>query len=254
MKYGFIIKNLVLALLLVLALVFGSNALLKSCTKHNVSVEVPDLRGMSVQQACTVAQNAGMAVTVKDSVFTSDIEKGAVFAQYPRAGARVKPNRDLDITINAFSNLKVTMPSLIGSPLRQAKAELKSRSLVLGRLNYVPDIATNVVLRQRLNGKDVFAGDIVEAGSVIDLDLGLNYEEGGNTSVPDVRSLSYRKAADVLKDYSLNVVAKFPKSVKSYADTLAAVVVQQSPEPAAQTVRMGTTVTVTLKLPKSAGR
>ncbi len=253
MKYGFIIKNLVLALILVLVLVFGSNALLKSCTKHNVSVEVPDLRGMSVQQACAVAQNAGMALTVKDSIFTSDLEKGAVFAQYPRAGARVKPNRDLDITINAFSNLKVTMPSLIGSSLRQAKAELQSRSLVLGRLNYVPDIATNVVLRQRSNGKDIFAGDIVEAGSVIDLDLGLNYEEG-NTSVPDVRSLSYRKAADVLKDYSLNVVAKFPKSVSTYADTLAAVVVQQSPEPSVQTVRMGTTVTVTMKLPKSAVR
>lgn len=253
MKFGFIIKNLLLAVAFVIALGLITNFFLKKGTKHNMAVTVPDLMGMSLEDAAAAAQNSGLEISVTDSVFVQHLKRGAVFSQFPKAGAKVKPNRKLDITINAFSNRKVSVPSLIGSSMRQAKAELVSRSLVLGKLNYVPDIATNVVLRQRYRGKDIFAGDMVNAGSVIDLDLGLNYEDS-NTTVPDVRTLSYAKASDVIKDYSLNVVVKFPKSVKTYADTLAAVVAQQSPEPSSEPVKMGSTVTITMRLPKSAVR
>ena len=254
MKYGFIVKNLVLAVIFVLALGFISNAILKSCTRHNSSVEVPDLIGLSILEARSAAVAAGLEINLADSVYVRDMAKGAVFAQYPKAGAKVKENRTLDLTINAFSNRKVTVPSLIGNPLRQAKAELQSRSLVLGKLNYVPDIATNVVLRQRYKGRDIFAGDKVDAGSVIDLDLGLNFEEN-HTMVPDVRTMSFGKASDILKDSYLNVTAKFPKAVRTYSDSISAVVVKQSPEPSSEAVTMGTEVTIVLKFPaKSSGK
>ena len=78
------------------------------------------------------------------------------------------------LTINATVPKKVTMPNLVGYSMRQAKAELSSRGLNLGKLIYVDDIATNNVLKQQQRGKDVRPGSSVESGSDIDLVVGLN--------------------------------------------------------------------------------
>ncbi len=64
------------------------------------------------------------------------------------------------------------MPDLVDLPLNQAMAMIHNSGLQMGELSYKPDISVNMVLNQRLNGKDIAAGDSIHKESVIDLVLG----------------------------------------------------------------------------------
>lgn len=226
---AWIFRNLLTAVLIVAVLVVGSMILLNVLTQHNRELSVPDFSNMSLAEAEVSAQQAGVRIDVTDSVFVRKMRKGAVYRQNPAPGAKVKNGRRIMLTINAVNAKKVTMPDLVGYSMRQAKAELLSRGLVLGRLIYVQDIATNNVLRQLYDNHEIAPGVLVESESVIDLVVGLNSSDNV-TYVPDVTGLKNLSARDAVQGNSLNIrTMKFDDTVKDYDDSLNAVVYRQEP-------------------------
>lgn len=246
---NWIVRNLLSAFVIFIVLLVGSMIFLNVVTKHNQELIVPELSNMSVADAESIAVAEGMRVEVVDSVFVKRMKKGAVYRQNPVAGSKVKSGRRIALTINAVNAKKVSMPNLIGYSMRQAMAELQSRGLILGKLIYVQDIATNNVLRQYLGSKEIEPGTQVESESVIDLVVGLNSNDG-NTYIPDVLGLRNMNAVDAIHSSSLNVNRlRFDATVKNYDDSLAAVVYRQSPEPSDEMqVAKGSDVTVFLTL------
>ena len=245
---NWIVRNLLLGVLFVLLVVAAASIFLSVRTRHGKEVVVPDMSGLSVRDAGSSAAAADLQVTVTDSVYMKRVARGAVVSQLPRAGAKVKPGRTISLTINSQVPKKVTMPNLIHVSLRQAKAELSSKGLVLGRLNYVSDIATNNVLNQKYHGSYIEPGTQLYSGSVIDLVLGLNGADA-MTYVPNLKGCKYLSAVDAIQDNSLNVNSiVFDKSVRTYADSLNATVYSQRPEATGNPVVMGTAVTIYLKL------
>ena len=226
---AWIFRNLLTAVLIVAVLVVGSMILLNVLTQHNRELSVPDFSNMSLAEAEVSAQQAGVRIDVTDSVFVRKMRKRAVYRQNPAPGAKVKNGRRIMLTINAVNAKKVTMPDLVGYSMRQAKAELLSRGLVLGRLIYVQDIATNNVLRQLYDNHEIAPGVLVESESVIDLVVGLNSSDNV-TYVPDVTGLKNLSARDAVQGNSLNIrTMKFDDTVKDYDDSLNAVVYRQEP-------------------------
>jgi beta-lactam-binding protein with PASTA domain len=136
--------------------------------------------------------------------------------------------------------------------LRQAKAELASRQLRVGRLIYVSDMATNNVLGQRYNGKSVVPGTMIETESEIDLEVGIS-SDAERTFVPDVTALPVATARDILIDNSLNISRlKYDSSVKNYSDSISGFVISQNPEPSQSTPRsLGSSVQLTISVDKN---
>ena len=219
---------------------------------HNQEFIVPDLTNIQVSEAQSIADQAGMRVEVTDSVFVKRMKKGAVYRQNPVAGSKGKSGRRIALTINAMNAKKVSMPNLIGYSMRQAKAELLSRGLVLGKLIYEPDMATNNVLRQLYEGKEIEPGTQIESESVIDLVVGLN-DIDNRTFVPDVYGLKNNRAVETVQDHSLNIRSlRFDTTVKDYDDSLDAVVYRQVPEPSdSVSVGMGSDVVLYLTVDKN---
>lgn len=244
------VKNLLIAAIAVLALVFASNFLLKIGTHHGQEIEVPDFANMSVADAGHIAAESGIRIIVTDSVYVRKMGRGLVFAQFPKAGSRVKLGRQIKLTINSVVPKRVTMPDLVGFSMRQAKAELMSKGLVLGRLRYVGDMATNNVLKQLYRGREIAPGKAVDSGSEIDLVVGLGADN--QTYVPDVTGMKYMRAVDAVHDNSLNVARlRFDKSIHTYSDSLDAVVYKQTPAAGEMSVTMGSEVTLYLSSPDS---
>lgn len=245
-KSNWIIKNLIRAAVLFVVLIVGAIVFLNVITKHNQEITVPDFTNMSVAEASSLAAQSGMRIEVTDSVFVKRMKKGAVYRQNPRAGSKVKDGRRILLTTNAVNAKKVTMPNLIGYSMRQAMAEIQSRGLVLGKLIYVQDIATNNVLRQLKGSREIEPGVMIESESVIDLVVGLNSSDN-ETYVPDVIGLKQMGAVDAVHSNSLNISKlRFDKTVKDYDDSLDAVVYKQTPEPSEHSVSMGDDVTLYL--------
>lgn len=242
-------RHLLAAFVLVIVLIAGIILSLNVITKHNQEHKVPDLSNMSVSEAQYTAALAGMKVKVTDSTYVKRMRRGVVFRQTPPPGSMVKEGRSISLTINAVNAKKVTMPDLVGSSLRQAKSDLKARGLVLGKLLYVQDMATNNVLRQLHGNREIEAGVHIESESVIDLVVGLNTIDN-TTYIPDVYGLRQISAVDAVQGHSLNVGGlSFDDTVKNYEDSLNAVVFRQVPEPSDSIrVHMGDEVVLYLTL------
>jgi len=243
-----LLKNVIAGVVLAIALLVSAMIFLNVVTKHGHELEVPDFTNMQVSDAKALAEKSGVRLEVSDSVFVRRMEKGAIYRQDPPAGSAVKQGRRILVIINAVTPKKVTMPNVVGCSMRQAKAEILSRGLRLGKLIYVSDMATNNVLKQQVRGKDIRPGAKIDGETVIDLVVGLN-ESDCTTNIPKVTGLKSTAAVDVVHDYSLNVKKMiYDDSVLTYADSLDAVVYKQSPETNPTPTRMGSEMTLYLTI------
>lgn len=224
---NWIVRNLILAAIVVIGLLVLAHVGLGLITRHNQTVSVPDFTNMTVDQAREVAREGHVGVKVTDSVFVRRLGAGVVYRQSPKAGATVKKGRSVFLTINSIIPRKVVMPNLVGYSLHEARAELTNRGLSLGKLTYTRDIATNHVLRQSVRGRVIRPGDLVISGSDVDLTIGLSDDER-TTSVPKVIGMKYVPAVDALHDRYLNVGrVHFDKNIRTYADSVNAFVYKQ---------------------------
>ena len=250
-KKGFfnnwVVRNLLIAVAVAVTLIVGVMLFLNLVTLHNREIVVPDFSNMTVEEAEYEASLAGRRVDVTDSVFVKRMKRGAVYRQNPSPGSLVKKGRRIVLTINAVNAKKITMPNLVGHSMRQAKAEILSRGLVLDKLIYVQDMATNNVLKQLMDNKEVEPGTMVDSETYIDLVLGLN-DKDNKAFVPDVSGLKNLSAVDAIHDHSLNIkTLKFDDTVVDYEDSLNAMVYRQIPEPSDSiSVNMGDEVTLYL--------
>jgi eukaryotic-like serine/threonine-protein kinase len=199
-------------------------------TRHGQSRPVPEVRGLSINEAKAVAAKNRMRFQVIDSVYTAFVPRGCVAEQIPLPGHRVKRGRMIKVTINAFSPEMVAVPDLVGLPRRQALSLLETAGLQPGQLNYVPDLTVDFVLKQTLHGRQVSPGDSVQKGMVIDLVLGRGLSSQ-HTPVPRLLGTTLEQARNEILGSSLNLGAYvFDATVLTGTDSLNAFVYKQNPD------------------------
>lgn len=78
------VLNLLLAVVVACALVFGTLKWLDSYTRHNEAVVVPDVKGLGMEEAAEFFKNSNLRYNVIDSVFSKDVK--------PRCDCRAGPD------------------------------------------------------------------------------------------------------------------------------------------------------------------
>ena len=204
--HNYVVRNVVLAVSLLVIVMFLANMLLNIFTRHNKHVEVPDFSEMTLEEVRAVSQDGGLRIEVNDSLYVASLEPGIVLDQKPAAGTDVKPGRRIYVTVNASQQKMIDVPYVAGYSLRQAKNMLETAGLEIERLVYVDDIATNNVLEQRVGNDIVEAEGTVRArmGSGVVLTVGCA-PGTAPVLVPRVVGLSLREAKSRLWDAGLNV-------------------------------------------------
>lgn len=147
-------------------------------THHGQSITVPNLKGMSLEDAdvCLTRRNLLFEITEETS-YAPDYPPMCVLQQHPKAGTQVKEKRKIYLTLNTQTPPKVKMPHLVDGSIRNAYLCLKSQGLLLGTVQYIPDIAQMAVLKQLYQGQEIMAGTLVEKGAKIDLVVGAGLGE-----------------------------------------------------------------------------
>lgn len=175
-------------------------------TRHGQHRTVPDFTGLALDDAGRLARRNNLELRVNDSLFVPAYDGGVVLDQLPHEGTQVKGGRTVYVTINSFAQKRVEVPYVAGRSLRQAKNMLEIAGLEIDRLIYRPDMATNYVLEQRVDGRTVDAGTKlqIEIGSGVTLYVGA--AEGEAVAVvPKVMGVSLREAKSRLWEQGLNV-------------------------------------------------
>jgi eukaryotic-like serine/threonine-protein kinase len=241
------VKHLALALVAGVGMIFILIIWLNLYTHHGQSRPVPDIRGLTLQDAKHAIHKSRLKLQVIDSVYTSFVPKGCIADQIPMPGHRVKKGRTVTVTINAFNPEMVAVPDLVGLPRRQALAQIETAGLQIGQLAYISDISVDFVLKQKMHGKDIAPGDSVQKGMIIDLVLGKGLSDQ-HTTLPNLKGLTLERARDQILGASLNLGAyMFDETIKVAADSVIAFVFKQNPayEPEA-TAQLGSSVYIWL--------
>ncbi len=198
------LRHLLLAAAAAIVLMWGALQLLDIYTLHNRTLTVPDLEGMHEEDLDPLLDRMNLRYVINDSIFDDSRDKGTVAGQDPAPGAQVKRNRTIYLTTVAILPEMVEMPDLTDLSLRQAMSLLEAHGLILGKLEYRPDIARNAVLQQKFKQGNIEPGTQVEKGTEIDLVLGEGLGENV-VEVPMVIGMPSRDAIQLLNASSLNV-------------------------------------------------
>jgi eukaryotic-like serine/threonine-protein kinase len=168
-----LLRQIVLAIVACIIFSFLALKWLKSYTNHGTFVEVPNLVGLSLDDAETTLQNFDLRTQVQDSSnYNPKYASGAVIEQEPLAGAQVKENRKIYLILNPSDYRKVIIPDVIRSTLRQTRPTLEALGFRIGKLIYIDDLGRDEVLELRFRGQKINAGDMIKKTSAIDLVLG----------------------------------------------------------------------------------
>lgn len=226
-------KNLLIAIASIALFLYLLVKWLNVYTRHGQSITVPDLRGLSLEQATALLEEKDFRYEV-DSMYNAKMSKGVVIEQEPDANIQVKENRTIYITIVSKVAPSVKLPDLIDVSLREAVAIVESYGLKVRQLIYKPDLAQNAVLGIQYEGKEIKKGFKLPKGAEIDLVLGDGF---GNlqVNIPNLIGLTYDEALFVLQGSKLLIGAvEFDGAVK---DTFNTKVFRQSPEFTTDTTR-----------------
>jgi serine/threonine-protein kinase len=142
------------------------------------TVEVPDLSGMTVSEAGSALDSAGLKLGDRSESVSDSIPEGGIISQNPSAGTGVAPGTSIDVTLSTGPR-QVTVPDVVGKNITTAK-----RSMLNADLGYT----TRKVRSQRPEGTVVStspgAGAKVAPGTSIALTESLGPSEPQPTPQP----------------------------------------------------------------------
>lgn len=159
-------------------LILGASALvlwgifagLSAYTHHNDYIKVPDVSGLSFDEAQIRLEQAGLRSQIMDSVYNEKARAYTIIEQNPKAQEMVKEDRRIYLVINTGNKPKIKAPNLVDMSLTLAKAVIKNRGLVLGQISMAYDpIGNNLVLAQQYKGQTLAEGTLIPKGSIINL-------------------------------------------------------------------------------------
>jgi beta-lactam-binding protein with PASTA domain len=195
-------------------------------TNHGEAITVPNLRGLTVQEAEDLLDNNDLDFEISDSVFIPGAKPYSVLSNYPKSGATVKSGRKIYLTLAAGSAPLVKMPNIIGRSSSSAQNQLLSSGLLYAGEELIPALEENTVLKIKLNGAEIEQGQDIPKGSKITLVVGDGY---GNTKidVPNLIGKPYDEADIILSGLGLTLGQIFYEASGSAEGT----VIRQKPSP-----------------------
>lgn len=144
-------------------------------------VDVPDLSGMTQDQARSTLKSVGLELGNVTSV-DSEKEKDRIVDQDPATGTKVKKGTTVGVSVSNGKAAQVEIPTVVGMGREDAEAQLKA----LGLTVTVEEVAGNQPAGQVLS-VEPGEGSKVEKNSTVKLKVskgGQNGNNGGNANKP----------------------------------------------------------------------
>ncbi|MCC8171738.1 MAG: PASTA domain-containing protein [Parabacteroides sp.] len=164
-----VVINLLLAVVITIAVVIGVLSWLDHYTRHNQAVVVPDVKGLTVDEAVPFFESNGLRYNVIDSVFSKDVSPGSIVELVPSAGSKVKDGRIIFITVNALTSQMAALPEVEDLSFRQAYALLKAAGFTSIEIVYRSGEYKDLALGVQTNGRPLMPGEHVSLSAPLEL-------------------------------------------------------------------------------------
>ncbi len=147
---------------------------LPSTTNHDITIRVPDLNKMKIEEVEKFLETRDLRYEIADTSYNPDYPPFTVLQQNPVTNSAVKIHRKIYLTINSQTPPKTQIPKIIDFPYTSAITQLDNVKLKVGKKEYITNNATNTILKIAVNGKEYLKADLekgvyVPQGTPIDL-------------------------------------------------------------------------------------
>lgn len=183
---GFAIKNIFIAIIIVVVIGLTALFLTKTYTHHGQNEVVPNVKGIELNEATGMLKRHHLRVEIIDSTYVKDKPLGTVLEQTPAPQSRVKPNRTIYLIINSTSVRKLPTPDLRDLSLRQGQAMLLSMGMKVAKVEYAPSEYKDLILEIKYNGKTLSPGSKIPEGSQLVIVAGSGLGHGVAGLIPNV--------------------------------------------------------------------
>lgn len=174
--------NIAGMIIFVIAAIIVTFRWLDSYTMHGHSVAVPDLHGMSIDEASTLLRERKLKFAVTDSSYIKGMPARRVLQVIPASGSKVKEGRTVYLTVSSARVPLIKVPDIVdNSSLREAEARLKAAGFNIGETEFVANEAKDWVVGIKFNGTELVRGTSVPEGATLVIVAGM----GGGTSIFD---------------------------------------------------------------------
>jgi eukaryotic-like serine/threonine-protein kinase len=120
----------------------------RSVARSN-EIAVPDLTGLDLEAAQQKVAADGLVLQVADERHDPAVPSGRIIEQMPLAGSSVRRGRKVKLVLSRGGEV-LTVPNLVGKPVRAVDIDLRREGFVPGELARAPsyDVPSGVVLGQ----------------------------------------------------------------------------------------------------------
>ena len=159
-------------IVVVIVMVFGVLKWLDIHTHHGETVMVPDVKGMTVEEATKMFRNHGLVCVISDTKYVKDEAAGIILDLKPGVGEKVKEGRTVYLTVNTLDiPLRVIPDVADNSSLRQAEAKLQSAGFKLTEIQLIHG-EKDWVYGVKYQGRQLTAGEKIPMGASLTLMVG----------------------------------------------------------------------------------
>jgi beta-lactam-binding protein with PASTA domain len=183
-------KNIIAMVVAVMVLMFCVLKWLDIYTHHGNAISVPDVKGVSVNEAKAILKNHGLESAVVDSNYVKSMPAGCVLELLPAAGEAVKKGRIIYLTVNTGNVPMYSVPDVAdNSSARQARARMVAAGFKLTEDESIAG-EKDWVYGVKYNGRELRHGDKVPAGATLTLLVGNGGHVVENDSIDEEGSVN----------------------------------------------------------------
>lgn len=120
-----LVANLGAMIVAGLLLLWLSMGWLDLYTRHNGSLRMPDIKGMTQEEAMERLENDHLYMEITDSIYVEGEVPGVILETTPKAGTLIKSKRTIYVTVNTLSVKSIAIPTYEGLSERSVEMILK---------------------------------------------------------------------------------------------------------------------------------
>lgn len=186
-------KRLILIGAVVVALLLlGLIIVIATGVFSKAEIQVPDVKGMTYQQAEKKLTDEGLKIKEGDRVYSAKYDEGEISSQDPDAGTKVKKGAVVTVNISKGAS-EDAVPDLIGMKEDEAKKKIRKYNFEVGEVKTAKsEKEAGTVIDQ-----DPKAGSEAATGTKINLTISDGKGKGEGT-VPDLKGKSVSEAKDAI--------------------------------------------------------
>lgn len=158
--WQYLLLNIGAMIVVGILLLWGAMGLLSIYTRHNGSFMMPDIKGMTQEDAIARLKKDHLYMEIADSVYVAGEVPGIILETTPKAGTLIKSRRTIYVTVNTMNIKTIALPQFEEQSARSVEMILKGAGFTNIVKEYVPGPHDQLVLHIKdQTGKYLMAGD-----------------------------------------------------------------------------------------------